>query len=235
MQVFLLFSIPLFLGHLIYSRREQIKDFIPVRKRVIRGMLGAVLPLVIVLLLRLFTDYRITPLSLYLYSFLLYFLIPTIFSLLTVLRSKADFEREGERGLMLMQSQLSGFFILYNLGMYFIFITSLDQINLLFIPLYHLLYVHTVSRAIWRSPRFEKAWQFLMYSSLIILFILAPGVQMLYGLIRPFWAWILAAGILSVLTATDRFYSRLEGDIQYRLSLESRIKPIMRLFYRPGS
>jgi hypothetical protein len=234
MQLFLLFSIPLFFGHLIHRHRENLQDLIPVRKRAVNGMLWAGLALILLLVLSLILSFQIHWLSMYAYVIAMYYAIPVLFTLFAAKKYLGEYRKEGDRGFILYQSQLAGFFAFYNIGYYFINITSLDQINVLFIPVFHLLLITVLARLQWRSLRFEIQWRSLMIILCLVIFFSLPVIQLLYGLLREFWAWVLAVGLTALSVLIDWFFSRLERDIQYRLSLEKRFKPLMRIFFRPG-
>jgi hypothetical protein len=233
MQLFILFSIPLFFGHLIHQNRDNLQDLIPVRKRAVGGILWAGLALLVLLILSLLVEYRVSWLSLYLYAGLMHYLLPLVFVVFAGNRYLEDYRKEGDRGLLLFQSQLAGFFSFYNIGVYFIFISDADQINLLFIPLFHIFLLVIASRALWRAIRFEIQWKVIMFAMFALVCLALPAVQMLYGLLIQFWAWVLALALLTISVLFDRFFTRLELDIQYRLALETRFKPLMRVFFRP--
>ncbi|MGI9256171.1 MAG: hypothetical protein ACR2PY_04485, partial [Salinispira sp.] len=132
MYLFLLFSIPLFLIHL--TREERFSKLAEHRKCFFFGMLWGSIAGFLLFALHLSMRVHITPSSLYARGLLLYFLFPAIFALAPLLPLCRASKHRKTIEPVLFNIQLSGFFIAFNIAIYFIHYGMPSQFLLLQLP-----------------------------------------------------------------------------------------------------
>ncbi len=175
-------------------------------------------------------EQRVTGFSIYVYSILNFYLIPLLSAVISGFSSLSKLKTGDIRTPLYLQIQLSGFFIVYNVAAYFIFYASQDHIKLLYVPLFYIFFIPAAAKAMWRSIRFEDHWRFFMVLLCVLILFSAAFVQLLYGMLREWWAWILGMVLIAMIIVYDKFFQRLESDIEYRSRLERNLKFIVRLF-----
>ncbi|AHC14654.1 hypothetical protein [Salinispira pacifica] len=230
MQLFILFSMPLYLGQLIHWHRDDIQDLSQIRSSAIRGVVYGALSAAVFFTLYMLVTLSIRPLPLYVYNSTLYFLVPVLF---LIIMGRGQLKKNGVDGnaaSLLIRVQFTGFFLFFNAGLYFIHSGNYGQFVILVLPLLYLFLIPVLARIMIRSRRFEKHWNFIMYVSFFLILIAAPITAVLFSFLMYFWGWTALLIILFFLILSDRFFSRLEHDIQYRLELEGKMKPLVRLF-----
>lgn len=218
------------MGQLIHWHRDDIQDLSQLRASAIGGVVFGALSAAVFFTLYMLVSVSIQILPLYLYHAVLYFLVPVFF---LVLMGRGKLKKNGVDGAaasLLIRVQFTGFFLFFNAGLYFIHSGNYNQFILLVLPLLYLILIPILARIMIRSRRFEKHWTFIMYMSFFLVLIAAPVTSVLFALLKYFWGWTAVLITLLILILTDRFFNRLEQDIQYRLELERKIKPLVRAF-----
>lgn len=221
MYLFILLSVPCFLIH--RARNHGINLLLEHRKYFFNGLLWGSLAGLLLFLLSLSMEQIIEPAPLYIYSLLLYFLIPILLALAPLLPLYLGNKKKGITEPAASEIPFIGFFTSCNMAIYFIYHNDYGQFFPLFLPLFYLISIPVLAKILWHWRRLNLHWNLISLLLLATILCLVPLVYLFHSMLRPLLAWGIAAGILSFYLLFNKFLNNLEQGIGFRLNIEMKV------------
>lgn len=163
------------------------------------------------------------PPPLYIYSLLLYFLIPILLALAPLLPLYLGNKKKGITEPAASEIPFIGFFTSCNMAIYFIYHNDYGQFFPLFLPLFYLISIPVLAKILWHWRRLNLHWNLISLLLLATILCLVPLVYLFHSMLRPLLAWGIAAGILSFYLLFNKFLNNLEQGIGFRLNIEMKV------------
>ena len=121
------------------------------------------------------------------------------------------------------------------MAIYIVHYGDLDQFLLFYLPLFYVLCIPILAKGLWRSRRFEAHWNVLSGFLLLLILFALPLTEVFHKILRPWLGWAVGGALLILMLLFSKFLNHLEQGIRFRLNLETKFSPLIRLFSRLSS